>query len=557
MLRTLSIRDVVLVERLDLSFHNGLCVLTGETGAGKSILLDALGLALGTRADSRLVRHGAAQAVVVAEFDLPDSHPVVDILAEQALVLDGGTLLLRRVVGGDGRSRAFVNDQSVGLTLLKKIGETLVEIHGQFESQRLMNPANHRELLDAFGGLGPQVSDVAEACRTWRSAKSARQSAAEDMARARAEEDFLRHSVEEIAVLDPYPGEETELSERRLVMMHGEKLIQAMNAAMAELSQGRGVEHAIQAATRELERVASQAEGRLAETIQALDRAAADLTHAQGELERLSADLDLDPRTLEQSEERLFALRALARKHGVEVDSLPALREEMAAKLAALEDESETLKRLERNEKDARERFGERVRTLRVARAGAARSLDAAVASELAPLRLGKATFVTEVLPLTEGDWNELGGDRVVFAVSTNPGTPPGPLNKIASGGELSRFMLALKVVLAQADPVPTLVFDEVDSGIGGAVASAVGQRLAVLGRDLQVLVVTHSPQVAALGTHHWRVSKVERDARVETTVDSLTSEARREEIARMLAGARVTEEARAAAESLMRGSAL
>ena len=551
MLRTLSIRDVVLIDRLELSFRPGLGVLTGETGAGKSILLDALGLALGARADSGLVRHGAAQAVVAAEFDLETTHPALALLAEHGLDGAGGELLVRRVLGSDGRSRAFVNDQPVSVTLLKSLGETLVDVHGQFESRRLTDPAIHRVLLDAHGTLAAQVAGVGKRFRAWRDATTARVRAAGELEKARREEEFLRHAVDELTAFAPKAGDEADLAGRRAVMMHGEKLLDAMNQAAEDLAEGRGVEAALRSAIRHLERVAEKAEGRLEPAIAALDRAAEEVAEGVARLDRAGADIDLDPRHLEQVEERLFALRALARKHNVGADDLPAVAGQMAAQLAAVEDGGAAVARLEGEEAAARARYVEVAQALSRARAKAADRLDAAVAGELEPLKLGQASFATRVVALEENAWGETGADRVAFEVSTNPGTPPGPLARISSGGELARFMLALKVVLAHADPVPTIVFDEVDSDVGGAVAAAVGERLARLGGDFQVLVITHSPQVAARGAHHWRVLKSE----ARTTVDALEAAARREEIARMLAGERITDEARAAADSLLEGA--
>ena len=551
MLRTLSIRDVVLIDRLELSFRPGLGVLTGETGAGKSILLDALGLALGARADSGLVRHGAAQAVVAAEFDLEATHPALAQLTEHGLDNAGGELLVRRVLGSDGRSRAFVNDQPVSVSLLKSLGETLVDVHGQFESRRLTDPAIHRVLLDAHGALAPEVDGVGKRFRAWREATAARLRAAGELEKARREEEFLRHAVDELTAFEPKVGDEADLAGRRAVMMHGEKLLDAMNQAAEDLAEGRGVEAALRSAMRHLERVAEKAEGRLDSAIAALDRAAEEVAEGLAGLDRAGADIDLDPRHLEQVEERLFALRALARKHAVDADDLPALAERMAVQLAAVEDGGAAVVRLEREEAAARAHYVEAAQALSRARTAAASRLDTAVAGELEPLKLGQATFTTRVGALDENAWGETGADRVAFEVSTNPGTPAGPLARISSGGELARFMLALKVVLAHADPVPTIVFDEVDSDVGGAVAAAVGERLARLGGDFQVLVITHSPQVAARGAHHWRVLKSE----ARTTVDALEAGARREEIARMLAGESITEEARAAADSLL-GSA-
>ena len=557
MLSRLSIRDVVLIERLELDFNTGLCVLTGETGAGKSILLDSLGLALGARAEARLVRHGAEQSVVTAEFDLDSHHPVFGLLSEHGLSLDDEPLMLRRTLGADGRSRAFINDQSVSVGLLRQVGEELVEVHGQFDNQRLLNPATHLGLLDAHGGHGPLTAKVADAYRTWRDAVLERKRAEEAMETARRDEDYLRHAVEELRQLNPEEGEEERLANERQVLMHGEKLVEAMNAANKALDSGHGVERMLRDATRALEPAAEKADGLLDATLKALDDAAEHVSVAMNELDIAANRVDLDPRHLEQVEERLFALRAIARKHNVDVVHLADLFAKLSDQLSAIDDGGQRLEELARAETQARGAFAEIATQLSAARRTAAEDLDKSVSRELEPLRLGAADFRTTIAAIAEEDgWNESGWDKVAFEVATNPGAPAGPLNKIASGGELSRFMLALKVVLAQSDPVPTLVFDEVDSGIGGAVADAVGQRLARLGADVQVLVVTHSPQVAARGAAHWHVAKAERDGRVSTSVSTLSADQRADEIARMLAGANITSEARAAAESLLSGAA-
>ena len=557
MLSTLSILDVVLVDRLELEFPKGLCALTGETGAGKSILLDALGLSLGARADARLVRHGSGQAVVSAGFDLAADHPAHALLREQGLDTGGDGLLLRRVVNSDGRSRAFVNDQPVSVGLLRQLGEALVEVHGQFDNQRLLDPATHRALLDAFGGLADEVQACADAWRAWRAAAEARAGAEADLEQGRRDEDYLRHALEELATLSPRAGEETELAHRRALLMNAEKLAQALGAASAELAgEGqRGATEALRAALRQVQRVADKMDGGLDQAVAALDRALSEAIEAQALLDRALADADLDPRQLERVEERLFALRALARKHGVALDDLARLQEDFARRLDSLEDSGHVVVRLREEEAEASRAYRSAASRLSEGRAAAARRLDAAVAAELEPLRLGKARFATRIEELEQRDWGSHGRDRVAFEVATNPGVPPGPLARIASGGELARFTLALKVVLASADPVPTLIFDEVDAGVGGAVAAAVGERLARLARDVQVLVVTHSPQVAARGDHHWRIAKTVGERQARTAVEALDSRGRKEEIARMLAGARVTPEARAAAESLLAGS--
>ncbi|MBK8909521.1 MAG: DNA repair protein RecN [Rhodospirillales bacterium] len=551
MLAALTIRDVVLIDRLELEFGSGLAALTGETGAGKSILLDALGLALGSRADARLVRHGSSHASVSARFEVAADHPAYTMLQEQGIGASDDGIVLRRTLGADGRSRAYINDQPVGVALLRQVGETLVEIHGQFESQRLLDPASHRELLDAYGGTQP--SATATAFRDWRDASRARRAAAEALEAAKRDEDYLRHVVAELEKLDPQVGEEAELAERRAFLMNAEKLAVALEDAARELSGGeRSVDAALRGALRHLERIAERVEGRLEPVIASLERAASEAEEAEAQLNRVAADLDLDPRHLEEAEERLFALRALARKHACAVDDLARLRDDLTARLLALEDGSDRLARLREDEQAARRRYQDAAAALSAARRDAAVRLDAAVADELEPLRLGKATFVTGIDTLDDKDWGEAGWDRVAFEIATNPGMPPGPISRIASGGELARFMLALKVVLARADPISTLIFDEVDAGIGGAVAAAVGERLARLAHDVQVLVVTHSPQVAARGDSHWRISKMADADRTTTIVEGLDADGRKEEIARMLAGARITDEARAAADRLL-----
>lgn len=552
MLQGLSIRDVVLIDRLDLSFESGLNVLTGETGAGKSILLDSLGLATGQRAEARLVRHGAAQASVTADYILPLDHPVFALLSEHGIACDEGQVLLRRVLSVDGRSRAFVNDQAVSVALLRQLGEALVEVHGQFDNQRLLNPSLHRALLDAHGGLEAEVKSVHKAFHAWRDTVNERKRAEDALESAKRDEEFLRHAVKEMVDLNPQTGEEDELAKNRQGMMHGEKLLDAMKQSTKELGGGRGVERMLRDALRHLEPVADKAGGLLTDVLEALDTAAEGVSEAVSRLARAAESVDVDPSHMEQIEERLFALRALARKHGVTVEGLPAFREELEAQLNALLDGGASLDRLMAAEKAARSAFVAAALDLGGKRKAAAADLDAAVCGELEPLRMGAAAFVTDVAPLDEANWSENGCDRVAFQVSTNPGAPAGPISKIASGGELSRFMLALKVVLAQADPVPTLVFDEVDAGIGGAVAAAVGGRLEVLSEDVQVLVVTHSPQVAARGLAHYKVAKSDNGAGVRTSVSLLSQDQREEEIARMLSGETVTGEALAAARSLM-----
>ena len=562
MLVSLALRDVVLIDRLELTLQNGLCVLTGETGAGKSILLDALGLATGARGDASLVRTGPGgtrkQATISAEFAVPPDHPAAALLDANGLDAPGPgePLILRRVLGGDGRSRAFVNDQPIGIGLLRELGESLVEIEGQFASRGLLNAATHRAALDDFAGIEALAAKTADRHGAWRAAMDAHAAAAAALDKARADEDYLRHAGAELDALDPQPGEDATLAASRTALMNAGKLVAAVADALAGLTGPDGIDSRLGAALGAISRHVERAGGGLDAALDALDRAASEAAEAIARLEAAGAALAGDPDRLESIEERLFALRAAARKHRTDVDSLPALRDEFAASLAALEDSGQSLDALADATEEARTAYLDAAERLSRKRRKAADRLDTAIALELPPLRLDKASFRTVIERLDEGEWGRHGIDRVAFEVATNPGQAPGPLARIASGGELARFMLALKVVLSEASPVPTLVFDEVDSGIGGAAAAAVGERLHRLGETVQVLVVTHSPQVAARGAAHWRVRKHEEDSggapNTVTRVDALSEVERREEIARMLAGARITDAARAAAASLI-----
>lgn len=554
MLVGLAIRDVVLIDRLDLAFDAGLSVLTGETGAGKSILLDALGLALGQRAEAGLVRGGAEQASVTAEFALEPDHPALARLAEQGIPIEGG-LLLRRQLGKDGRSRAFVNDQPVSIGFLREIGERLVEIAGQAGQHSLIESATHRDLLDDFAGLAGPARATAERWTAWQAAMASRVAAEERLARARRDEAFLRHAVAELEALNPEAGEETRLADLRALLMNREKLVEAIVFARDRVAGDDSADHQIAQAQRRLDRLSDRAASQLAPVLAALDRAAGELADALHLLQSLLAELDSDPGKLERIEERLFALRALARKHDRMPADLPALHAEMTAALAALDDQSGGFAELARAEAAARSAYMAAAETLHAGRIKAAERLDRKVMAELKPLKLDRAAFRTRVERLADAQFGAQGLDRVTFEIATVPGMEPGPLGRIASGGELSRLMLALKVVLAAADPLPTLIFDEVDAGVGGATATAVGERLRRLAEALQVIVVTHSPQVAALGRHHWRVEKNDAKGGLKTAVKPLDRGGRREEIARMLSGARVTDEARAQAEKLMAGT--
>ena len=551
MLLRLSVRDIVLIDRLDLEFELGLSVLTGETGAGKSILLDALGLALGARSDAALLRKGCKQGSVAAVFECTPDHPARVILEEHSIDIDD-TLILRRVLTDDGRSRAFVNDQPVAVALLRRLGECLVEIHGQHDERGLLNVAGHRVILDAFGDAHAALQFCRAAFEDAQSAEQAVGLAESALDAALAERDYLKHSFDELESLDSRAGEEAELAETRQLLRQGEKLREAITEAATALGDDSGIDARIRTAERTLRRVAERSLGRLDNVLDALARAAAEATEAMALVDQLGSDLDLDPRRLDQVEERLFALREVARKHRVDVDMLHVLRDGFGEKLSAVESGEEQLSALRKKATSARRKFVTRAKALGKRRQDAAKRLDLAVARELAPLKLDRALFQTRLDLLPEAKWSADGAERAAFEVATNPGATPGPLNRIASGGELARFMLAIKVALAGTRTASTLVFDEVDRGVGGAVADRVGARLARLAKDTQVLVVTHSPQVAARAAHHWHVIKDESDDGARTRVVELDETARQEEIARMLAGAKVTPEARAAAGSLI-----
>lgn len=545
MLTALAIRDVLIIDRLELAFQPGLNVLTGETGAGKSILLDALGLVLGWKGRAEVVRQGAGQAEVTAVFDLAPGHAAHAVL-DAAGIPAADELILRRTVAADGRKAAFVNDRRAGAEVLRDLGETLVELHGQHDDRGLLNPRGHRALLDAFGGI-----DTAPARAAWRAraeAALALEVAQAALAAAQAQEAFLRHTVAELDRLAPQPGEEAALDAQRRLMQGAEKIRADLLRAEGLLGDD-GAESALLAASRLLASAAGRAEGRLDPALAALDRALIELAEAQGTVAATLAALDLDPLALEAAEERLFAMRALARKHGVAPDDLAALAEDRRAQLAALDGGVEGLTRLERALAEAEAAHAAEAALLTRARTAAARRLDAAMATELAPLKMERAAFRSVIAPAAPGPE---GADNVTFTVATNPGAPAGPLNRIASGGELSRFLLALKVCLAGDAPGQTLIFDEIDRGVGGATADAVGRRLAALAQGAQVLVVTHSPQVAALGAHHWRVEKRVKGDATLSTVTPLSPADRVEEIARMLAGDRVTDAAREAARALL-----
>jgi DNA repair protein RecN (Recombination protein N) len=555
MLARLSIRDIVLIDRLDIDFASRLSVLTGETGAGKSILLDAFALALGARGDVALVRQGAEQGQVTAAFELQPGHPVVAVMAANDIPAED-QLILRRVQFADGRTRAFVNDQPVSAQALRALGAALVEIHGQHDERALVDTATHRRLLDAFGGLEGKAGEVERLWEALRARESEMAALRAEVERARREADFLRHAVDELQRLAPEHSEETALAERRTAMMQAEKVAGDLRDAHEAVAGATSPVPAISAALRRLERRAAQAPSLIEPAVKALDAALTALDDARGHLDQALRTADHDPRELERIEERLFALRAAARKHNVPVDGLNALAARYAADLGLIDAGAERLAVLESATHEAAANYRKAAVALSQGRKAAAVKLDGAVNGELKPLKLERAKFMTEIV--TEPDAGGPHGiDRIEFWVQTNPGTRPGPLMKVASGGELARFLLALKVVLADRGSAPTLVFDEVDTGVGGAVADAIGVRLARLGRRAQVIAVTHAPQVAARADRHYLISKsaLDKGKRVATRVAELAADKRREEIARMLAGAEITAEARAAAERLIKAA--
>ena len=547
MLRSLDIRDMLIIDRLVLEFQPGLNVLTGETGAGKSILLDSLGFVLGWRGRAELVRSGAERGEVVAEFDLPAGHAAHSVLQEAGFE-PTGELILRRVNYPDGRKQAWVNDRRASGEVLRALSDALVELHGQHDDRGLLNARAHRALLDQFAGvdLGP----VRTSWHQLSKARKALETAQAELARMSAEEDFLRHAVEELEALDPQPGEEPELDAKRRFMQAGARIREDISKAEQALGPS-GAEGMMGDAARWLDAVADKADGHLEAPLAALERAMAELGEAVQGVEGALEVLSFDPFELERVEERLFAIRGLARKHDVLPEELAELCVSYRTRLDALDGGAAEIEGLERAVADAEDSYGDAAEALRAARIEAAARLDAAMMEELAPLKMERAIFKTQI---TDEAYGPDGRDAVAFTVATNPGTPAGPLNKIASGGELSRFLLALKVCLSSTSGDVTMIFDEIDRGVGGATADAVGRRLASLSDGGQVLVVTHSPQVAALGGHHWRVQKSVEGEQTLSTVVPLDAGARVDEIARMVSGDTVTDAAREAAKALLSG---
>ena len=552
MLQSLSIRNVVLIDKLDLDFKSGLSVLTGETGAGKSILLDSLGLVLGNRAETSLIRQGEDKLSVTATFEVKDkNNPLFALCEEYELEVDD-EITIKRSLNKDGKGKIFFNDQPISAKLLKELGKYLVEVHGQFDNQGLLNPANHRDVLDAYAGYKNLLVEVKEKFANYKKAKAARLEAENNVAKAKSDEDALRHWVDELEKLNPEKGEEESLSKKRLEMMNAEKIIESLSYAYGALTQGADVQSAIRQAQSAMDKANSLVEGKYDDIVNMLEQALIDVNEAVNELEEASQNVNLNPNELENIESRLFALRGLARKHQTTIDDLPDVLADFKHRLSTIELGEEGINELRRAEEQAKTDYIKAATELSSRRKAVALQLDNQVMVELPPLKMEKARFVTIVEKLDESAWNESGFDNVYFTVATNPNSPQGPINKIASGGELARFMLALKVNLAQSSSVSTMIFDEVDAGVGGATAQAVGERLARLAHDVQVLVVTHSPQVASRGNHHFKVEKNTVENITTTKVRELNDIERHEEIARMLAGEKITDEARAAARVLI-----
>ncbi|MGL4488018.1 MAG: DNA repair protein RecN [Rhizobiaceae bacterium] len=552
MLSHLSIRDIVLIEKLDIDFAGGLSVLTGETGAGKSILLDSLSLALGARGDASLVRHGAAQGQIIAVFTVADAHPARALLQSNDLD-ESGDIVLRRVQASDGRSKVYVNDQPASVTLLRELGRLLVEIHGQHDDRALVTPEAHRDLLDAFGGLGPLVTGVRSAYSDWRLAESNLLKHRARVEAAAREADYLRASSDELTKLNPQADEETSLADQRQAMMRIEKTATDINDAGDILSGTASPIPTLSSLFRRLDRKKAEAPELIAPIADALGLALDRLSEAQSAVEAAIRASDFDPNVLEKAEERLFALRAASRKFSVPVDKLSELAAKMRTDLADLDAGADRLSALETDAKECRQAFDALATDLSAKRKEAAKSLELSVMAELPALKLERAVFLADIQ--SDADARGADGiDTVEFHVQTNPGTRAGPMMKVASGGELSRFLLALKVALADRGSAPTLVFDEIDTGVGGAVADAIGHRLKRLAQKVQVLSVTHAPQVAARSDTHFLISKSETAGKMATSIHTMARDERLEEIARMLSGAEITAEARAAAQSLMKG---
>lgn len=547
MLANLNIKNVVLIDQLLIFFKQGLCALTGETGAGKSILLDSLGLALGARADAGLVRSGAEQAVVTAEFDISAKHPVFKRLKDNDIESDG-ELILKRVLSAEGRSKSYVNDQPISVGLLKLIGNDLVEIHGQFDTQELLNPQHHLGLLDSYAVHPDKINAMSQSWKTWKASEKEFLSVQQKIAQAKQDEEFYRASLEDLDELNPIAGEEKTLADLRDRLMRREQILENLNIAEQGMSD---IENKTISLWKALDKLGQEG----AQAVEAMRRMDAEMQEVTATLSSIAADIEADENSLESVDERLFSLKAQARKHGCNIDDLADKRNEIASALDAIENQDQVLNQLALQNKKLKQEYVAHAQELSQARQKAAKKMAKLVMAELPPLKLDRARFEVQITQTPENLWGASGMDDVSFMVATNPGAAAGPLNKIASGGEMARFMLALKVVLAETGTAGALVFDEVDSGVGGATAAAVGERLARLAQDRQILVVTHSPQVAAVAKHHWILMKSGNE-KVTTTIIPLSQKnERQEEIARMISGAQITPEARAAANKLLEAS--
>ena len=551
MLKSLSIRNVVLIDKLDLDFRNGFSVLSGETGAGKSILLDSVGLLLGKRAEIGMIRSGCDKLSVCGSFEIADNKgELAALCAEYDLDFDN-EIIIKRTLNQDGKGKIFFNDQPITQKLLKEIGGYLVEIHGQFDNQGLLNPATHLSVLDNYGNYPDKIAAMKNAFGVYKKAKTERAAAEEKIRQAKNEEENLRHWVDEFQKIKPQANEQEELEQKRQQMMNAEKILENLDAAYKAMSQG-GVQSSLRQAQAAIARVNSLLNGKFDNIYDLLDTALVNADEASEEIEAASNEVSLNQNELDAVEERLFALKALARKHNSTVEELPQVWAQMEEDLQNLASGEENIENLRKLETAAYNDYVKKATEVSQARLATALKLDAKIQAELPDLKMDKARFMTQVSDKPENLWNENGRDEVCFMVSTNPNTPYGSLSKIASGGELARFMLALKVNLAQSSQVETMIFDEVDTGIGGATAQAVGEKLANLGEKVQVLVVTHSPQVAAQSKYHYKVEKTTMDNVTTTTLRELSTNEKTEEVARMLSGEQITNEARAAAKVLI-----
>lgn len=551
MLLTLSIRNIVLIDKLDLDFKSGLSVLTGETGAGKSILLDSLGLLLGNRAETSLIRQGEEKLSVMGTFSIPQNSEFKSLLDEYDLEVED-EIIIKRSLTHDGKSKIFFNDQPISAKTLKEIGHFLVEIHGQFDNQGLLNPSNHLDILDAYGDYKESLQAVSQTYYQYQQAKAARVEAQKTIEQAKIDEDNLRHWCSELKQMNIQDNEEELLGQRRQELMNAEKIIDSINYAYGALTQGADIQGALRQAQNAIDKVNGLVNDKYQSLAEMLEQAAIDVSESINELEDIASHISTNQNELESIEERLFALRGLARKHQTSIADLPNVLADFEKKLEAIEYGEDNLNKLRHAEEEVKLSYIKLANDLSAKRQATALKLDQNVMAELKPLKMEKAKFLTVIDKCEENSWTAKGLNSVIFTVATNPNSPQGPLNKIASGGELARFMLALKVNLAQSSQIETMIFDEVDAGVGGATAQAVGERLAKLAQNVQVLVVTHSPQVAARGNNHLKVEKHTVNNITTTTVKELNKIERHEEIARMLAGETITDEARAAAKVLI-----